>query len=130
MTISCLLKIIDNQFSSRGDEHIIVFTTNHRDRHDAASVDTDMHIYTSSPRPSALSSEFADTNHGAHLVRQDQSRSTASHSDKKRTRGTSNSKGKTPSISLEVLQQHFGSTRQQAAENLEGNVLLAIFYLF
>ncbi|KAG5512861.1 hypothetical protein RHGRI_038687 [Rhododendron griersonianum] len=60
LTVPCLLKIFYHLFSSCGDEHIIVFTIQHRDRHDAAllrPVGTGMHIYTPSPQPLALPEE-------------------------------------------------------------------------
>ncbi|KAH7852735.1 hypothetical protein Vadar_028528 [Vaccinium darrowii] len=57
LTVSCLLKSVDGLFSRCGDERIIVFTTNHRDRYDAALVplvNMDIYIPASSPRPIAL----------------------------------------------------------------------------
>ncbi|KAH7853108.1 hypothetical protein Vadar_033344 [Vaccinium darrowii] len=57
LTVSCLLKYVDCLFSRCGDERIIVFTTNHRDRNDAALlplVNMDIYIPASSPQPIAL----------------------------------------------------------------------------
>ncbi|KAH7852459.1 hypothetical protein Vadar_025028 [Vaccinium darrowii] len=57
LTVSCLLKYVDGLFSRCGDERIIVFTTNHRDRNDAALlplVNMDIYIPASSPQPIAL----------------------------------------------------------------------------
>lgn len=44
MTLSGLLNSIDGLWSSCGDQRIIVFTTNHKDRLDPASGRMDVHI--------------------------------------------------------------------------------------
>ncbi|KAH7852571.1 hypothetical protein Vadar_026530 [Vaccinium darrowii] len=52
-----LMMEIDALFSRRDNERIFVFTTNHRDQHDAASlrpVGRDIYINTSSPLPTSL----------------------------------------------------------------------------
>lgn len=57
MTLSGLLNFIDGLWSSCGDERIIVFTTNHKDRLDPALLRPgrmDMHIHMSYCTPSAL----------------------------------------------------------------------------
>ncbi|KAI8553586.1 hypothetical protein RHMOL_Rhmol05G0027300 [Rhododendron molle] len=72
LTVPCLLKIFYHLFSSCGDEHIIVFTTQHRDRHDAAllhPVGTDMHIYAPAPQPLALPEEDDEIVEGGERVK-------------------------------------------------------------
>ncbi|KAH7851926.1 hypothetical protein Vadar_018423 [Vaccinium darrowii] len=57
LTVSCLLKFIDGLFLRCGGERIIIFTTNHRERHDAALLslgDMDIYIPASSTQPIAL----------------------------------------------------------------------------
>ncbi|KMT00411.1 hypothetical protein BVRB_9g217150 [Beta vulgaris subsp. vulgaris] len=57
VTLSGLLNFIDGLWSSCGDERIIVFTTNHKDRLDPALLRPgrmDMHIHMSYCTPSAL----------------------------------------------------------------------------
>ncbi|KAI8536684.1 hypothetical protein RHMOL_Rhmol10G0275700 [Rhododendron molle] len=78
--------------------------------------------YGSDSTSLAINSErqrrHSDSFNGAHLIGQDQSGSTASHSGKKRTRQIENGKWINSSISLEDLQQHFGRKRKDAAESL------------
>ncbi|KAI8553583.1 hypothetical protein RHMOL_Rhmol05G0027100 [Rhododendron molle] len=60
LTGSCLLKFVDDLLLSRGDERIIVFTTNNRDLLDAAlrcPFNKDNYILKSSPQPVALPAE-------------------------------------------------------------------------
>ncbi|KAH7852928.1 hypothetical protein Vadar_031076 [Vaccinium darrowii] len=66
-----LMMGIDALFSKRNNERIFVFTTNHRDQHDAATlrpVGMDIYINTSSPLPTSLPDGGKRTYHNSLLV--------------------------------------------------------------
>ncbi|KAH7851454.1 hypothetical protein Vadar_011828 [Vaccinium darrowii] len=68
-------------------------------------------------------SEFFGTNDRPHLVRQDQSGSTASHYERKNTRGTPERQEITmSSCSVEDLQQHFGCKHRDAVKRLDVSI--------
>lgn len=112
LTVSLLSEYVDDLLSTCGGERIIVFTTTHRNRHDAAlrlPVNVDIYVQNTSPQPVALPDEgetlqIDSSEHkplvdfDATSIRTYKSGVLVSNSEKKSTRGASKRQRMTKSV--------------------------------